>query len=1143
MVEPWWAALPDTGTPVDDPRDGAAVVQVQLLGGVAAVGEAGELLDVGPSKCRAVLATLALSVGEAVPVSRLVDVVWGEDPPRTADKTLQGYVARLRKGLGPATIVRTGAAYQLDVDPDEVDVSRFRRLLAAGDVDGALATWTGTPLAGLDVPGLAAVADGLVEQWLEAVEDELGRWVTTDAARAIPPLTELTAAHPFREQLWALLMTALYRAGRQGDALAAFQRAREHLVDELGVEPGRRLRELESRILDHDEALRDEPTAPQSAPEQVLARPTGTVTFGFVEVADATRLWAEHRRKMALAMARLDTLARAVTDRHGGTVVVSGGESLGVAFHRADDAAVWATELQVAVSQEPWPGGVDVRLQIALHTGETEEHEGSYYGVAVHTAAQLVAAGHGGQTLVSGVTAAVLGRDALRDLGTHRLEGVVGDHEVSQLDEGDHPPLRTESSRRGNLPRRLGRLVGREAELEAVAAALEASPVVTLVGPGGIGKTALGLASARRAEVDEPRRVWLVELAEIAQPDDVPQAVAETLGVTGGGGRTLTESVVAALRSRPTLLVLDNCEHVIDGAAALARAVADDGADTRVLATSRESLAIPGEQVITVAPLDLGGASVELFAERARSASGTFDLDPARAEVEEICRHLDGLPLAIELAAARTTSLTPAQLLERLDDRLRLLGGGRRTGAERHRTLRATVQWSYDLLSGAQQQLFERLAVFAGPFDLGAAEAVGTTDADTTSTDHLLGDLVERSMVNVEMGPFGRRFRLLETLRRFALEQLVARGALGEASGRHADWCRDEVARIGALLAGPGEIAGVARLAELWPNLRAAVDWACASADLALADALVRPIAVEVDVRRQAEIGDWAERILDLTPPEDEDRIVFWLLWAGHRHAQAGDPEAVRALVGRHGHAEHPVVRFNEAYLSDVGEDSHATSPAAIAWLRERGEDLAADLIEVSGVAASLMTLQRFAELEVLAADMAARHLQDGPPTLRYFALGMQGYAAQYQGKQEEAARFFTEAEATELPAGTYRVIQTATARMAFEQGDRERAYRTLRDNIDGVLDSDYTDVTRMVAVEFITMMARGDRLPEAARVLTYLDTTGDYGRLAREHLVTDAVRRINADPDLQATRTSDLDAHEALILMRDTLNELAGEA
>ena len=307
-----------------------------------------------------------------------------------------------------------------------------------------------------------------------------------------------------------------------------------------------------------------------------------------------------------------------------------------------------------------------------------------------------------------------------------------------------------------------------------------------------------------------------------------------------------------------------------------------------------------------------------------------------------------------------------------------------------------------------------------------------------------------------------------------------------------------------------------------------------------LADALVRPIAPEVDLRRQTEIGEWAERILNLTSADDEARVVFWLLWAGHRHARAGDHEALAELVQRHGYEDHPVVRFNSNYLSEIGEDANACSPAAMSWLREHGENNAADLIEVSGLAASLMTLQRFPELAVLAADMAERHRLQGPATLRYFALGMQGYAAQYQGFVADAAQFFAAAEATQLPAGTYRVIQTATARMAFEQGDRPSAYRTLRDNIEGLLDSDYTDVTRMVAVEFITMMGAIDHLADAAAVLTYLDTTGDYGALARQHLVSAVVQQIESDPSRAARGSQhNLDAHEALILMRDALDEL----
>jgi predicted ATPase len=265
--------------------------------------------------------------------------------------------------------------------------------------------------------------------------------------------------------------------------------------------------------------------------------------------------------------------------------------------------------------------------------------------------------------------------------------------------------------------------------------------------------------------------------------------------------------------------------------------------------------------------------------------------------------------------------MTPSELLARLDTRLRLLTTGRRAGPDRHRTLRATVAWSYDLLSPGQRLLFQRLSVFTGPFDLGAAEAVAAYDGlDTVDVDHLLGDLVERSMVAVDPGPLGRRFRLLETLRQFAAEHLAAHGDAEEAARRHARWCRDQFARIHGPLTGPGEVEGVARLGQLWPNLRAAVDWACTTGDAALADALVRPIAPEIYLRRQAEIGSWAERILELTPCDNEAGIVFWLAWAASRHIQTSHHDAYERVVRRYGHADHPSIRFTHAYLYEDGQ-------------------------------------------------------------------------------------------------------------------------------------------------------------------------------------------------------------------------------
>ncbi len=861
-------------------------MQVRLFGGVGAATDDGAPLDVGPAKCQAVLAALALSAGAAVPVSRLVEVVWGEEPPRTADKTLQSYVTRLRKGLGLGTIVRTGAAYRLDVAADAVDVARFQRRLAEGDVDAALAEWRGAPLAGLDAPGLTGVVDALVEQWLGATETELGRRVESEAAAVIGPLTELTTDHPFREELWALLMTALYRVGRQADALAAYRRVRQQLVEHLGVEPGPRLRELESLILGHDERLRVDRSPSSSGP----GLPTGTVTFGFTDVEDSTRLWATQRGATAAAMARHDELVRSAVDRHGGYVFATGGDSFGAAFHRAGDAVAWAGELQAAMSREAWPGGVELRLRVGLHTGETQERGKGYFGPAVIVAARLAAVAHGGQTLVSRVTAVLLDGSDLRDLGTFRLDGVVAEQRIFQLGEDDHPPLRTEARRRGNVPRRLGRLIGRHQDLVTVADALASSPIVTLVGPGGIGKTRLALAAARRFELDEAGVAWLVGMAQIAASADVARAVATVLDVTERPGRTLTGSVVAALQPQRALIVLDNCEHVIEGAADLARAVADGCPDVRVLATSREGLGVGGEQLVAVTPLDPAGPAVELFDERAAAASPAFDPHGSREDVEEICRRLDGVPLAIELAAARITTLSPADLVERLDDRLRLLTGGRRNSVERHRTMRATIQWSYDLLTPPEQVLFQRLSIFAGPFDLAAAETVAAdATLDAAEVDDLVGSLVERSMVVVESGPFSRRFRLLETMRQFGAEHLSESGHTDLIAGCHARWCLDRVGHVGRLLGGHAEIEGVARLGELWPNLRAAVDWACTTGDPRLARALVRPIVTEIYLRSQSEIGDWAERILAVAPPDDADLILFGLIWAGRRYMRTMD--------------------------------------------------------------------------------------------------------------------------------------------------------------------------------------------------------------------------------------------------------------
>ena len=1123
----------------------AAEVQIRLFGGVGAATEDGDPVDVGPAKCQAVLAVLALSPGSAVPVSRIVGLVWGDDPPRTADKTLQSYVTRLRKALGPDSIVRTGVAYRLDVTAASVDVVRFQRLLGVNDTEAALAEWTGTPLAGLGAEGLTATVDGLVEQYLGAVETDLGRRIEADAHAVIGSLTELTATYPFREGLWALLMTALYRVGRQADALAAYRRAREQLVEGLGVDPGPRLRELETLILGQDEQLGVDRSPMGSA----LDLPSGTVTFAFSDVEDSTRLWAAHRRAMAEAMARHDDLVAAAVDRYGGYVFATGGDSFGVAFHRASDAAAWASELQAAMSSERWPGDVEIRVRIGLHTGETAERGKGYFGPAVIVAARLAAAGHGGQTLVSAVTSALLGGGDLRDLGTFRLEGVVAEQRILQLGDGEHPSLRTDDSRRGNLPRRLGRLIGRDGDLEIIHDALAQFPIVTLLGPGGIGKTRLALAAAQQADTDAGGGAWLVELAGTGSSSAVPLAVASVLHVQECLGRTLTESIVTALRPRRALLVLDNCEHVIDGAADLAHAVAEGCPNVRVLATSREGLGVRDEQLVAVAPLSPAGHGVELFNERALAASRTFDPAANRDAVEEICCRLNGVPLAIELAAARTRNLSLADLVERLDDHLRLLTGGRRDSVERHRTLRATIQWSYDLLTPPQQAMFRRLSIFVGPFDRVAAETVvADADLDLVIVDvdiaDLLDDLVDRSMLIVESGPFGRRFRLLETIRQFGAEHLSETGNTDLIASRHAQWCLDEVTRIRGLLAGTAEIQGVVRLDELWPNLRAAVDWACTTDDRRLARALVGPIAPEVYLRNRSEVGDWAERILAVTPPDDEEMIVFGLTWAARRCMRKMDIDGYVRLVGRYGEPDDPMIRYARGFLYDDYTLMAESAPRALAELRGRGEHYVADLFEIAAMGLTLLMTGQLKEHDALVTSLAERYRTQGPPTCLQWALTFLGTSASVQGRHQDAWQFFKNAAGVDVPDRTNTLKNPLEAREALRRGEPSRAFVVLRSYIDDLLDNDNMYVAELACIEFISMMVKVDRLPEAARILGFLNSTGSLDVPALRSLVTGDAARIAADSDHDAdherTVGADLDDRGALTYMRDALDRFA---
>lgn len=1100
-------------------------MQIQLLGGVRVLDDGGEDVDPGPAKCRALLGALVLSPDRSVPVATLVDLLWGDDPPRTAAKTLQTYIARLRRALGHEALVRDGTAYRLELPDDAIDVRRFRQRVTAGDVGGALAEWSGSPLAGLDADGLRPMVDGLVEEWLTTVETDLAAVVESDPASALGRLTELTASHPFREGLWALHMTALYRVGRQADALDAYRRARSHLVEELGVEPGTRLRELEKAILEHDPRLR---LAPVDLAD-VGAAPTGTVAFATAELdrAVASVSVEDH----------VDQVGQAALDQDG-VVVAAIGSSVSAAFHRVSDATAWAE----------FARDVDASaVRVGVHLGEAEIRSGTYLGAGVEVAGRLAAAAHHGQILLSGAAAAVTTNTALTDLGVARLDDTSPELRVHQLGSTAFPPLRAGRARRSAPPRPLGRLIGRESFVPSILGTLAENRVVTLVGPGGIGKTRLALEVARR---HSPTTTWFVELAELTSSAEVTRSVSDALGVSEAQGRPLTEAIADALDRSDGLLVLDNCEHVIDAAGDLVAAIVASGASVTVLCTSREGLGLIGEQLVVVGPLDAETAAVELFVERASAIDRLFKLDSDRSSVEAICRRLDGVPLAIELAAARVRTHSTSELADQLAHSFRLLTGGRRATVERHRTLRATVQWSYDLLSETEATMFRRLSVFAGPFDLAAAEAV-VPDGQFASEDvgAVLADLVDRSMIVVEPARADRRYRMLETIRQFGAERLSEHHETDTVAERHADHVLGHVRKLAETLAGPDEVRGAAELVELLPNLRAAIDWAFERRDASRVQSMLRPLATQLFLRRGiGEVSDWAERLIDIAGPDDDESITTALLCLSLHNIITQDVDRFHDVASRRPRPDNALAEFAMRIVegdSEVVLQSVRAAESAIDKPVDKGLTW---LLEIF-TAGYLLQCGHLAEC---AAQIEAtiEHLQsDAPPTYLNWALYIAGALADIQGDQGRSEELYRSAVDLRIPPRTNSPNESLTARWTFEAGEHREAFEILRSYVDELLAAGDRNGVGLVSIEFVNMAVSVNRLDLAAQIIGHLRRFGTLrdpeSRFAA--FVADAVALVDADRDLttiaeQAAEEAG-DQRDALVAIAAGLDELIAES
>ncbi|MDT5341388.1 MAG: hypothetical protein QOE52_572 [Mycobacterium sp.] len=573
--------------------------------------------------------------------------------------------------------------------------------------------------------------------------------------------------------------------------------------------------------------------------------PTGTVTLVLADVEGSTRLWETQPEQMTAAIGRMNQVVSDTIATHSGVRPVEQGEgdSFVAAFARASDAVACALELQRAPL-------APIRLRIGIHTGEIQlRDEGNYAGPTINRTARLRDLGHGGQTLLSGATEALvldgLPDDVwLSDRGTHSIRDLPRPERVMQLCHpdlvNDFLPLRVSKAVVSqHLPMQLTSFVGRDEQLTQVRELLTQNRLVTLTGAGGVGKTRMAIQIAGQSVNEFADGIWYVDLAPITDPDLVPITTARALRLPEEPGRSTTDTLRRFVADRQLLVVLDNCEHLLDASATLTMALLEAAPRLSLLATSREPIGVAGELSWRVPSLPLADKAIELFVDRACRARPDFVVtEDNAATVTEICRRLDGVPLAIELAAARVRALSLAEILDSLHDRFRLLTGGARTAVRRQQTLRASVDWSHALLTEPERVLFRRLAAFMGGFDLDGAQSVcGGGDVERYQVLDQLALLVDKSLVVADESGSRTRYRLLETMRQYALEKLGESGEADVVRTRHRDYYTALAAKLDAPARGDYE-RGIEQAETEIDNLRAAFGWSRENSDIELALAL-----------------------------------------------------------------------------------------------------------------------------------------------------------------------------------------------------------------------------------------------------------------------------------------------------------------
>ena len=817
--------------------------------------------------------------------------------------------------------------------------------------------------------------------------------------------------------------------------------------------------------------------------------PTGTVTFLFTDIEGSTLWWESHPEWMRDAFVRQELILRAAAAKHGGYVYKMIGDAFQIAFDTAQAALQATIDAQRALHAQSWGEFGPLRIRMALHTGVTEERGDDYVGPVLNRLGRLLSVSQGGQILVSQATHELVYDSLpegvqLEDLGTHRLKDLIRAEHIYQVAGPGLPsgfaPLKTLDEFQHNLPLQLTSFVGREKEIIEVKRLLLGDRFVTLTGPGGTGKTRLALQVAAELLELFPDGVWLVEFASLSDPTLVAQTVAAALGVRESAGRPILNLLTDYLRSKELLLILDNCEHLLSASAQLVTALLQTCPNICILATSREALNIVGELSFRVPSLSIPDArrlpslpalsqyeAMQLFVERAEIVQPGFELTDTNARaVAQICHRLDGIPLAIELSVARVKMMPVEQVAARLDDRFRLLTGGSRTAMPRHQTLRALIDWSYDLLSEPERTLFRRLSVFAGGWTLEAAEAICTGD-DLNPYDvlDLLSQLVNKSLIIPDAeADVQARYRQLETIRQYGRERLLEAGGGEKIRHQHLQYFLQLSEQAEPELRGPDQVAWLDRLEKEMDNIRAALEWALdvdVESGLRMASALFWFWHIRTG---KTEGIEWLERGLEM---EAQERNGASLSLA-QAMIRGKALNAIGSLMIMHGDADRAVALSEESLKlhEELGASGHRGMAHALwniaqgtsyhedldrAWeLTERSRALFREAGDTFGVAQCLDHLGSYALIradydlakQIWEEDLALRR-QLGDKDGIAWSLSLLANLALWKGEREQAWTLYTESKNAFREIGNKWAVSMALSGMGsvmLSKGDFEAA-------------------------------------------------------------------------------------------------------